>query len=164
MDFLVFLQVWHQKNHKPANVSKEAPPYLNHQEANHMIRHGSNLPTIRIGTEICLKETRGPKKCLTLKPDGPFKELFQLFLDQGWSRLLQPETSLNAETVREFYTNALPENPHTDPFVFETLVRGRTIWFDREAIDTNLGNPFPLDDEGELDDFHAKQNKGTFDL
>ena len=111
-----------------------------------------------------LERNTCPEKVFNIKPDGPFKELLQLFLDQGWSRLLQPETSLNAEMVREFYANALPENPHTDPFVFETLVRGRTIRFDREAIDTYLGNPFPLDDDGELNDFHAKKNKGTFDL
>jgi len=111
-----------------------------------------------------LKRTTWPEKVFNINPEGPFKDLLQLFLYQGWSRLLQPETSLNAEMVREFYANALLENPHTDPFVFATYVRGRTIRFDREAINTYLGNPFPLQDESDLDAFHDFLSKGTFDI
>ena len=66
--------------------------------------------------------------------------------------------------MREFYASALPENPHTDPFEFGTYVRGQTIHFDHEAINKYLGNPFPLQDEDDIDDFHDKQNKGSFDL
>jgi len=43
-------------------------------------------------------------------------------------------------------------------------VRGRTIRFDREEINTYVGNPFPLQDESDLDAFHDFQNKGTFDI
>lgn len=104
------------------------------------------------------------ERVFNLNPQGPFKEIAKLFIDQGWDRLLKPITDINAELVREFYANALPENPHTDPFTFETFVRGRTIRFDREAINTYLGNPYELDHPDDLDDFHDKQNLGHFIL
>ena len=104
------------------------------------------------------------EKVFQIKPDGPYAEFLQFFTHQGWGRLLQPETNIHADLLREFYANALPENPQTDPFPFETLVRGRTIRFDREAINAFLGNPFPLPTEDTLDDFHKKQNQGAFDL
>jgi len=56
-----------------------------------------------------------PERIFSINPEGPFREIAQLFLDQGWSRLLNPITNLNAELVREFYANALPEN-HTLSF------------------------------------------------
>jgi len=66
--------------------------------------------------------------------------------------------------VREFYANALPENPPTDSFTYETFVRGRVIWFDREAINQYLGNPFLMLSPIDMDDFYAKQNNGHFTL
>jgi len=111
-----------------------------------------------------LERNTWAEKVFNIKPDGPYAEFLQFFLHQGWGRLLQPETNIHADLLREFYANALPENPHTDPFVFETFVRGRTIRFDRAAINTYLGTPFPLDHEDRLDDFHTKQNQGAFDL
>jgi len=99
-----------------------------------------------------------------LDPEGPFRDIAQLFLNKGWTILLNPITNLNAELVREFYANALPENPHTELFQYETFVRGRVIHFDREAINQYLGNPFPLHYPDDLDDFHAKQNSGNFTL
>ncbi|KEH27961.1 hypothetical protein MTR_5g454250 [Medicago truncatula] len=104
------------------------------------------------------------ERVFNLNPEGPFKEIAKLLLDRGWERLLKPLTDINAELVREFYANALPENPYTDPFTFETFVRGRTIRFDREAINTYLGNPFELNHPDDIDDFHDKQNRGHFIL
>lgn len=104
-----------------------------------------------------------PERVFNLQPQGPYKEIFKLFNDQGWGKLLKPEIKINPELLREFYANALPENPHTDPFEFVTVARGRTIRFDREAINTYLGNPYPLADEDEFDLFHTNQNKGNFD-
>ena len=111
-----------------------------------------------------LKQSIWTERVFNLNPQGPYKDFAKHLNDQGWARLLQPETSLNAELVREFYANALLENPYTDLFTFETFVRGRTIRFDREAINKYLGNPFPLEDESDLDAFHDFQNKGTFDI
>jgi hypothetical protein len=99
-----------------------------------------------------------------INPEGPYKDIAKLLLDQGWERLCNPITSLNAELVREFYANALPENPHTETFKYETYVRGRTIRFDRDAINKYLGNPFQISYPDESDDFHAKQNSGHFTL
>jgi len=111
-----------------------------------------------------LHQSMWPERVFQINPEGPYQDLAKLFLDQGWARLLQLETILNAELVHEFYANALPKNPHTDPFPFETYVRGRTIRFDREAINKYLGDPSPLEDESDMDDFHDKQNRGTFSL
>ncbi|AES78120.1 hypothetical protein MTR_7g024810 [Medicago truncatula] len=110
-----------------------------------------------------LKQSMWPEKVFNINPQGPYQDLLKLLTDQGWGRLLQPITAINAELVREFYANALPENL-TDPFVYETFVRGRTIRFDREAINIYLGNSFPLSDEDEMDEFHDNQNRGTFNI
>jgi len=104
-----------------------------------------------------------PERVFDINPEGPFREIAQLFIDQGWSRLLHPVTNLNAELVREFYANALLENPHAKLFQYETFVRGRVIRFDRDAINQYLGDPFPLR-PGELDDYHTKHNMGHFTL
>jgi len=111
-----------------------------------------------------LQQAMWPERVFNLDPEGPFEDIAKLFLDQGWTRLLNPITNLNAELVREFYANALPENPHTNPFIYETFVCGRVIRFDREAINQYLGNPFPILYQDDLDDFHAKQNNGHFTL
>jgi len=63
-----------------------------------------------------LKQAMWPDRVFSINPESPFREIGQLFIDQGWSRLLNPITDLNAELVREFYANALPENPHTELF------------------------------------------------
>jgi len=104
-----------------------------------------------------LQQSMWLERVFQIKPEGRCQDIAKLLNDQGWARLFQPDTNLNVDLVREFYANALPENPHTDPFTFETYVRGRTIWFDREAINKYLGNPFPLEDEDDMDDFHDKQ-------
>ncbi|AES69465.1 hypothetical protein MTR_3g030280 [Medicago truncatula] len=110
-----------------------------------------------------LKQSMWLEKVFNINPQGPYQDLLKVLTDQGWGRLLQPITAINAELVREFYANALPENL-TDPFVYETFVRGRTIRFDREAINIYLGNNFPLSDEDEMDEFHDNQNRGTFNI
>jgi len=110
-----------------------------------------------------LKQAMWPERVFSINPEGPFREIGQLLIDQGWSRLLNPVTNLNAELVREFYANALPENPHTELFPYETFVRGRVIRFDRDALNQFLGDPFPLR-PGDMDDYHIKVNMGTFTL
>ncbi|AES78397.1 hypothetical protein MTR_7g029850 [Medicago truncatula] len=110
-----------------------------------------------------LKQSMWPEKVFNINPQGPYQDLLKLLADQRWGRLLQPITAINAELVCEFYANALPENL-TEPFVYETFVRGRTIRFDREAMNIYLGNNFPLSDEDEMDEFHDNQNRGTFNI
>jgi len=126
--------------------------------------HPNLLPATKPLREREIQVSLPPERVFNLDPKGPFKDIAKLLLDQGWTRLLNPITSLNAELVREFNANALPENPHTDPFTYETYVRGRVIRFDREAINQYLWNPFQILHQDDLDDFHAKQNNGHFTL
>jgi hypothetical protein len=111
-----------------------------------------------------LQQSMWTERVFNLDPEGPLKDIAKLLLEQGLERLCNPITSLNVELVREFYTNALLENPHTETFPYMTYVRGRTIPFDRDAINKYLGNPFQIAYPDELDDFHAKQNSGHFTL
>jgi len=109
-----------------------------------------------------VKEGFWSEKVFNISPLGHYKEIARLFAKQKWQTLLQPPTMINSELLREFYANALPNNP-TDPFPFETFVRGRTISFNRKAINKYLGNPYPLVNHEELDEFHDYLRKGNFD-
>jgi hypothetical protein len=109
-----------------------------------------------------LDQNMWTERVFNLKPNRPYGEIAKLLKNQGWDRVCNPITDLNAELVREFYANALPENPLTDPFPYETVVRGRTISFDRAAINKYLGNPFQLSRDHEYDEFHTKRNLGHF--
>ena len=59
--------------------------------------------------------------------------------------------------------NALPIEISDSTFPFETYVRGKTIKFDKEAINKYLGNSMPLHDPKELCAFHIRQNRGNWD-
>jgi hypothetical protein len=141
---------------KKANTSTPQPPRsYDHQRfksAHHQDRYRDLLPTKTWNERV-----------FNISPQGPYQDIGNLFLYQKWEKLLHPPTEINHELVREFYANAIPENPLTDPFDHSTFVRGRTIRFDREAINEYLGNPYPLADEDELDEFHDRRNKGNFD-
>jgi hypothetical protein len=101
------------------------------------------------------------ERVFNISPVGPYKEFAKLFRDQGWDILCNPITDLNAELVREFYANAIPEQPHTDFFTYETFMCGRTISFDRDAINNYLGNPFQIPPPpNEFNDFHLKRRSG----
>jgi hypothetical protein len=82
------------------------------------------------------------ERVFQINPEGPYKHIIQLFLNQGWERLLNPITDINAELVQEFYANALPENPKTDEFPYETFVRGRTIRLTMRLSTNTLGTHF----------------------
>jgi hypothetical protein len=145
---------------KQGETSEPQPPLRNQSYDQERFRtryHQNRYNTL-------LKQSLWTERVVQIKPEGPYGHFHKLFLDQGWARLLNPITKINEELVREFYANALPQNPQTDPFTFQTFVRGRTIKFDRDAINTFLGNPFDLDVETEngIDDFHNKQNLGHF--
>lgn len=104
------------------------------------------------------------ERVFNVKPDGPYQDFARLLIDQKWEKLCNPFTEINAHLVREFYANALPLNPHTDFFTYETFVRGQKIVFDRDAINDYLGNPFELPEPTHYDDFHKKQAGGYFKI
>jgi len=62
--------------------------------------------------------------------------------------------------VRVFYANALP-GPITEPFLYKTYVRGRTIFFNRDAITQYLGNPYELADSEDLCEYHERLKNNT---
>jgi len=93
------------------------------------------------------------ERAFPISPEGPYKEIYDLFAKQEWLKLLTPPGSVNVEIVREFYANAMP-NLVTAPFTFKTYVRGREIFFDRDAIIEYLGNPYELANPSELCDYH----------
>jgi len=101
------------------------------------------------------------EQVFNLSPEGAYNHIYQLFAKQEWGRLLQPPKKVNVELVREFYTNALP-TLSTNPFTFQTFVRGRDISFTRDAINEYLVNPYHLAERDELCEFHATLAQGSF--
>ncbi|CAJ2665081.1 unnamed protein product [Trifolium pratense] len=73
---------------------------------------------------------------------GDYERFARIVQLRGWEKIVHPPTTYNPVIVREFYANALPEAD--EPFSYTTMVRGRTIRFDRDAINAYLGNPFTL--------------------
>ena len=60
---------------------------------------------------------------------------------------MSPSILINPEIVKEFYANAMPICDVTNmdaQFSYTTFVRGKTILFDRDTINTYLGNPLTL--------------------
>lgn len=74
---------------------------------------------------------------------------------------MNPPTKLNYEVIREFYANALPMQGQEYPFT--TMVQGRIIFFDRNAINDYLGNPLTLE-EGEIDAYSKCVVHGNWDM
>ncbi|AES78770.2 hypothetical protein MTR_7g045330 [Medicago truncatula] len=103
-------------NRKTGETSKSQPPPRNQPFNQERFKSRYHQDRYR----DLLKRSMWPEKVFNINPQGPYQDLLKLLTDQGWGRLLQPITELNAELVREFYANALPANL-TEPFVFETF-------------------------------------------
>lgn len=52
--------------------------------------------------------------------------------NEKWGVLIAPPKHLNCDMIYEFYMNSLPSEGN--PFTFSTMIRGRTIHFNRDAI------------------------------
>ncbi|KAK2395558.1 hypothetical protein QL285_057284 [Trifolium repens] len=102
-----------------------------------------------------------------ISPMGEYKGILDIFEKRKWGRLLAPYTQINSDIVKEFFVNAFPVDEDGDPsekhFDYTTFVRGRQFSFDREAINTYLGNPFPIRHPDDLCTFHRKQAQGNWD-
>lgn len=58
---------------------------------------------------------------------------------------MTPPTNLNYKIVWEFYANALIIEGVN--YSFTTMVRGRQVYFSRDAINEYLGNPLTFPDD-----------------
>lgn len=101
------------------------------------------------------------EKEFRIDPNGKYKGIAGIFEKRKWGVLLKPELKIHGDIVREFYANSLPVKG--EEFTFTTFVRGCTIHFDRDAINTFLGKPLEMG-EDELCAFHVKQAQGNWDL
>ncbi|KEH25675.1 hypothetical protein MtrunA17_Chr6g0462331 [Medicago truncatula] len=107
-----------------------------------------------------LERTFWSEKVFQIKKNGQYRGIAQIICTRKWEILVNPPTLLNYDIIREFYANSIPTDPDED-FSFTTFVRGRTIRFDRNAINAYLGNPLNLPDN-QLCAFHEKQTKGDW--
>ncbi|MCI40008.1 hypothetical protein A2U01_0061240, partial [Trifolium medium] len=82
--------------------------------------------------------------------------------NRGWGKLINPPELINYEVVREFYANAIPVGE--DPISFTTMVRGREIRFDREAINAYLQTPFQFQGNDRLCAFQKHLARGNWDI
>jgi hypothetical protein len=71
-----------------------------------------------------------------IDPEGSFKKFAEIVDNRGWDKLINPPKKFNPSLVREFYANAYPADDA--PFTYTTMVRGRTIHFDCDAIQDYL--------------------------
>ncbi|CAL5191422.1 unnamed protein product [Lathyrus oleraceus] len=69
--------------------------------------------------------------------------------------------NLNYEIVKEFYVNVLPLKDVEYSFI--TMVRGKMIPFDINAINEYLGKPLNLE-EGETNSFSRNMQRGTWNI
>lgn len=79
-----------------------------------------------------------PEKRFIINPEGTYWTFVGLIHSKKWDRLISPLEHYDIEIVREFYANALPNDD--EPFTWTTRVSGRTVAFDRDAINRVLVN------------------------
>jgi hypothetical protein len=56
------------------------------------------------------------EKEIQITPNGKYRSIVEAIEDLNWGKLIDPELFINVELVREFYANALPDDP-TQPFL-----------------------------------------------
>jgi hypothetical protein len=79
---------------------------------------------------------------------------------RGWGLLSQPERNIDIDIVRELYANAYSTEGNSIERV--TWVRGHQIRYDRDAINTFLGDPFESI-PNKLDAFGKQVARGNWD-
>jgi len=68
-----------------------------------------------------------------------FDSFFNGLLQRNWTKLADPYPKYDPNIVLEFYTNASVEDPND----LKAKVKGKWIYYDRNAINHFLGNPLP---------------------
>ncbi|KAK2442292.1 hypothetical protein QL285_013500 [Trifolium repens] len=96
-----------------------------------------------------------------IDPEGKFEKFAEIVDKYGWDKLINPPNKYNPSIVREFYANAYPADD--EPFTFTTMVRGRPIRFDRNAIQDYLRTQFTMPANEELCDYQKNKARGNWD-
>jgi hypothetical protein len=84
-----------------------------------------------------------PERIFEISDVGNFSRFSEIIDSRNWGKLANLTKKINFDLVREFYANAIPLD-NEDPVTFRTYVRGNEIKFDRDTINSFLGNPSPL--------------------
>jgi hypothetical protein len=84
-----------------------------------------------------------PERIFEISDVGNFSRFAEIIDNRHWGKLTNPTKKINFDLVREFYANAIPLD-NEDPVTFRTYVRGNEIKFDRDTINSFLGNPSSL--------------------
>ncbi|GAU31749.1 hypothetical protein TSUD_146370 [Trifolium subterraneum] len=108
------------------------------------------------------KRTVWPERIFDISEEGEFGRFVEIINQQAWGRLVNPPSGLNYDLVREFYANAISAE-EGQAISFRTMVRGREIWFNRDAINAYLGNPSNLPSD-ELCEFSKLVARGNWDV
>ncbi|CAL5211657.1 unnamed protein product [Lathyrus oleraceus] len=85
------------------------------------------------------------EKRVSLNSEGDYRLMDQQLALRKWGNLINPHKNLNHDIVQEFYANAF--SYEEEVFSFTSMVRGRFITFNRNAINEFLGIP-PIVKEG----------------
>ncbi|ESW26478.1 hypothetical protein PHAVU_003G122800 [Phaseolus vulgaris] len=78
------------------------------------------------------------KRKVILLPEE-FDSFLNGLLQRNWTKLADPYPKYDPNIVLEFYTNAWVEDPND----LKAKVKGKWIYYDRNAINQFLGNPLP---------------------
>ena len=100
------------------------------------------------------KEKTWHDKIFRINPEGEYADIAAVFTERKWEKLLNPYPKINLDLLCEFYANALPDCDAKEmqaAFSYTTMVRGKTIRFDRDAINDYLGKPYTLPESDDPD-------------
>jgi hypothetical protein len=83
------------------------------------------------------KEKTWHDKIFWINLEGEYADIAVVFTERKWEKLLNPYPKINLDLLCEFYANALPDCDAEEMqavFSYTTMVRGKTIRFDRQSL------------------------------
>lgn len=94
--------------------------------------------------EKLIKRTIQSERLIRLSSGGNYRKLVANFEKRKWGKICEPEAEINYDIVREFYANALQLEEGV-AYHYQTRVKGKSITFNRDEINTYLGHPLTLE-------------------
>lgn len=82
------------------------------------------------------------EKHFEINDQGDYRMIAMQLQLRKWGVLINPPKKLNYDGIREFYTNTI--QPEGETFEFNTMVRERTIHFNKDDINAYLGESSDL--------------------